>query len=173
MLVYMDVISRDELFSDSYPVKLVDDLYYEVEGKLISMSNDIDEALIGGNKAAEPTEGDEDAGVDASSTSGINVVLTHKLVETGFDKTTFKDWLKTYMKELKKRVEQKNPDRVEKFTAGMQKWAKEVLGTFDNWRFYLGEKMDPEGMVILQGYRDDQTTPYFVFFKDGLEEEKF
>ena len=62
----------------------------------ISVSNDIDEALIGGNKATEP--GEEDEGVDASVVTGINVVLTHKLVETGFTKDTFKSWLKDYMK---------------------------------------------------------------------------
>jgi len=173
MLVYKDVISSDELFSDSYPIKLIDDLYYEVEGKTITVSNDIDEALIGGNKAQEPTEDGEDAGVDASAVTGINVVMTHNLVETGFDKNSFKDWLKTYMKELKKRVETKTPDRVEKFTSGMQKWAKDVLGSFDDWRFFLGERMDPEGMVVLMGYREDQTTPYFMFFKDGLAEEKY
>jgi len=173
MLVYKDVISGDELFSDSYPIKLVDDLYYEVEGKLITQSNDIDDSLIGGNKAQEPSEEGEDAAVDASATTGINIVITHRLTETGFDKNTFKDWLKTYMKELKKRVEQKSPDRVAAFTAGMQKWAKDVLANFDNWRFYLGEKMDPEGMVVLQGYRSDEITPYFIFFKDGLEEEKY
>ena len=61
------------------------------------MSNDIDEALIGGNKATEATE--EDEGVESSVVTGINIVLTHKLVETGFSKDTFKDWLKTYMKE--------------------------------------------------------------------------
>jgi hypothetical protein len=86
----------DELFSDSYPIKLVDDMVYEVEGKTISASNDIDEALIGGNKATEP--GEEDEGVDASVVTGINVVMTHKLVETSFDKVSFKSWLKDYMK---------------------------------------------------------------------------
>ena len=84
------------MFSDSYPIKLVDDLYYEVEGKNITVSNDIDDALIGGNKATEGTE--EDEGVDSSAVTGINVVLTHKLVETGFDKGGFKNWLKDYMK---------------------------------------------------------------------------
>ena len=94
-------LSGDELFSDSYPIKLVDDLYYEVEGKTISMSNDIDEALIGGNKATGDGEGaEEDETVESSSTTGINIVITHKLVETGFDKAAFKDWLKTYMKKL-------------------------------------------------------------------------
>ncbi len=84
------------MFSDSYPIKLVDDLYYEVEGKNITLSCDIDDALIGGNKATEP--GEEDEGVDSTAVTGINVVLTHKLVETGFDKTAFKGWLKDYMK---------------------------------------------------------------------------
>ena len=70
-------------------------------------------------------------------------------------------------------MEEKDKSRVEKFTAGMQNWAKSVLKDFDNFRFYLGESMNPEGMVILMNYREDQTTPYFIFFKDGLVEEKF
>ena len=74
---------------------------------------------------------------------------------------------------MKKRVEESDKSRVEKFTAGMQTWAKNVLKDFDNFRFFLGESMNPEGMVILMNYRDDQTTPYFIFFKDGLVEEKF
>ncbi len=53
--------------------------------------------MIGGNKATEA--GEEDEGVESSCVTGINVVMTHKLIETGFQKETFKDWLKTYMKE--------------------------------------------------------------------------
>ena len=66
----MNVISGDELFSDSYKMQLIDDLIYEVEGKNISVSGDIDESLIGGNKATEPTEGEEDAGVDPNVVTG-------------------------------------------------------------------------------------------------------
>lgn len=32
--------------------------------------------------------------------------------------------------------------------------------------------MDPEAMVVLMFYKEDGITPYFYFFKDGLEEEK-
>ncbi len=74
---------------------------------------------------------------------------------------------------LKKRVEAKDASKVAAFQTGMQNWAKNVLKDFDNWRFYLGEKMDPEGMVVLQGYREDNITPYFIFFKDGVREEKY
>ena len=61
------------MFSDSYPIKLVDGLFYEVEGKTIKESGDIDEALIGGNKATDATE--EDESVDSSVITGI--IQTH------------------------------------------------------------------------------------------------
>jgi hypothetical protein len=67
--------------------------------KNITESHDIDEKLIGGNKAPEGSEAvDEDSGVASSVVTGINVVITHKLAETPFDKASFKDWLRTYSK---------------------------------------------------------------------------
>ncbi len=35
MIIYRDIFSGAELFSDTYPVKLIDDLYDEVEGKVL------------------------------------------------------------------------------------------------------------------------------------------
>jgi hypothetical protein len=34
MKIFFDVFTEDELGSDSYPLKVVDDLYYEIEGKV-------------------------------------------------------------------------------------------------------------------------------------------
>ena len=34
MKVYLDIFTGDELCSDAYPTKVVDDVYYEVEGKV-------------------------------------------------------------------------------------------------------------------------------------------
>lgn len=34
MKLFLDVFTGDELCSDAYPIKVVDDLYYEVEGKV-------------------------------------------------------------------------------------------------------------------------------------------
>lgn len=39
-------------------------------------------------------------------------------------------------------------------------------------KFYIGENMNPDGMVALLDYREDGVTPYMIFFKDGLEMEK-
>jgi len=178
MKVYTDIFTGDELLSDSYPMKLVDDVYFEVEGKNITISHDIDEALIGGNKETATEGGEasaEEAGgnYDAASVTGINVVMNHKLVETPFDKASFKDWIKTYSKKLKEHLQENSPNRVQPFQTGMTKVAKEILGKFDEYRFYLGENMNIDGLVVLQFYREDGITPVFVYFKDGLKEEKY
>lgn len=55
----------------------------------------------------------------------------------------------------------------------MTKFAKEMLGKFDEYRFYVSENMDYEAMVIPQFYREDGLTPVFVIFKDGIREEKY
>jgi len=34
MIIFFDIFTGDELCSDSYPMKTVDDVYYEVEGKV-------------------------------------------------------------------------------------------------------------------------------------------
>jgi hypothetical protein len=53
--------------------------------------------LAGSNASAEEfAEGEEEG-----STSGIDIILNHRLVETGFgDKKGFTDYLKMYMKKV-------------------------------------------------------------------------
>ena len=46
---------------------------------------------------------------------------------------------------------------------------KHILAHFKNYQFSIGENMNPDGMVPLLEYRQDDVTPYMIFFKDGLE----
>lgn len=43
---------------------------------------------------------------------------------------------------------------------------------FVTLQFFTGESMNPEGLVGLLDYREDNITPYMLFFKDGLQVEK-
>lgn len=36
-----------------------------------------------------------------------------------------------------------------------------------------GESQNPDGHVALLDYREDGITPYMLFFKDGVREEKY
>lgn len=82
------------MFSDSYKMKLVDDVIYEVTGTLVSRSSDFE--LSGANPSAE----EADEGTDAIVESGVDVVLNHRLCETyAFnDKKAYLGYLKDYMK---------------------------------------------------------------------------
>jgi len=169
MIIYKCIISNDEMFSDIYKVKESGNgIFYEVEGKTVTRTEGFDEALISANASAE--EAIESA--ESSSVSGVDIVLNHKLQETGFDKKAYLSYIKDYVKAIKAKLEETSPDRVEPFMAAVQPEVKKLVGKIKNYQFFTGESMNPDGMVGLLDYREDGITPYMLFFKDGLEVEK-
>ncbi|KAM4796094.1 translationally-controlled tumor protein [Rhinophrynus dorsalis] len=171
MIIYKDILTGDEMFSDIYKIiESCNGLCYEVEGKMVSRSEGgIDDALIGGNASAECP----DEGTDVTTITGVDIVLNHKLQETSFSKDSYKSYIKDYMKAIKAKLEEKHPDRVKPFMTGAAEKVKAILGNFKNYQFFIGEGMNPDGMVALLDFREDGITPYLTFFKDGLELEKF
>merc|ERR1711892_111948 len=156
MKIYKDVFSGDELFSDTYPMKLVDNCMYEVYGKHITRAAD-DIQLAGSNASAEEAaEGDE-----SSSQSGVDLVLNHRLVETGFgSKKDYTIYLKDYMKKVIKHLEDNGR------TAEVDE--------FKELQFFTGESMDAEAMILIMDYREHEgeERPVVLAFKHGLDEEK-
>jgi len=148
-----------------------DDVIMEVTGANIKEDGGIDDALIGGNASAEGD--DADAGADDAAVTGVNVIMNARLSETQFGKKDFTVYMKGYMKKVLAHLTENNPDRCDAFKKGAQAALKEILGSFKDWQFFTGENMDPDGAVALMNYKEDGVTPYFWFFKDGLEEEKF
>ncbi|KAJ1059408.1 hypothetical protein K5549_014144 [Capra hircus] len=153
MIIYRDLISHDEMFSNIYKIREVADrLCLEVEGKMVSRAEgNIDDSLIGGNASAEGTE--------STVITGVDIVMNHHLQETSFTKEAYKKYIKDYMKSIKGKLEEQRPER-------------HILANFKNYQFFTGENMNPGGMVALLDYREDGVTPYMIFFKDGLEMEK-
>jgi len=166
MLLYEDIISGDEMFSDAFPVKLVNDIVYEVDCAMIVVGGT--DVNIGANPSAEEQEEALESGAEQVN----NVVHSFRLVKTSFDKKSYLGHLKTYMKEIKARLGQSNPDRVKEFEAGAATFAKKVVANIKDYDFYIGEGMNVDGMVALLNFREDGITPYFTFWKDGLKERK-
>ncbi|KAK0230721.1 translationally controlled tumor-associated [Armillaria fumosa] len=167
MLLYEDVISGDEMFSDAFPLKLVDDIVFEVECQTITIKPGAD-VDIGANPSAE----EQEEGLEEGATQVNNVVHSFRLQSTAFDKKSFLSYLKGYMKTVKAKLAETNPDRVEAFEKGAQAYAKKIVANFKDFEFYTGETMNADGMVALLNYREDGVTPYFTFWKDGLKEVK-
>jgi hypothetical protein len=174
MKIYKDFITGDEMFSDTYKIKLVDEVIYEVTGKLVQRrAGEI--VLDGANPSAEGE--DADGGSEAGVESGVDIVLNHRLVETyAFgDKKGYTGYLKDYMKKIVDRLQKNNPDQVDVFKNNINKAMKEILGRFKDLQFFTGESMDCDGMVAMMEYRDidGDSIPVLMCFKHGLEEEKF
>lgn len=83
------------MFSDTYKMKLVDEVVYEVYGKFIQRTQSGIE-IAGFNPSAE----EADEATDEAVESGVDVVLNHRLVETHAfgDKKSYTSYLKDYMK---------------------------------------------------------------------------
>jgi len=173
MKIFKDVFSGDELFSDTYPMKLVDDCMWEVYGKHETRKEG-EIVLEGSNASAEGEDADE--GCDSTATSGIDIVLNHRLVETGFgSKKDYLVYLKDYMKKVVKYLEDNGRSgEVETFKKNINNYVKEMLGHFKDLSFYCGESMDNDAMIIVLDYKEynGEERPVLLAFKHGLEEEK-
>merc|ERR1712236_32215 len=167
MKIYKDVFSGDELSSDTYPMKLVDNCMYEVYGKHITRSQD-DIQLEGSNASAE----EADEGTEGSSESGVDLVLNHRLVETGFgSKKDYTVYLKDYMKKVVKYLEDNGRGgEVEEFKKNINGVMKELLGKFKDLQFFTGESMEAEAMILIMDYKDyeGEERPVIMAFKHGL-----
>ena len=126
--------------------------------------------MIGGNKSAESFE---EESADAS-TSGVDIVLQNRLAWVDMDKKKYQKYIKAYVAKLVEKLTETKPDYVATFKKKAIPAVKRILDNFEEWDFYRGETdfEGANGMLCILGYREDQTTPYLLFFKDGLLEEK-
>ncbi|KAG8891002.1 hypothetical protein FRB98_000011 [Tulasnella sp. 332] len=186
MLLYSDIISGDEMFSDAFPLKEVDDIVFEVDCQLVTVKAGAD-VDIGANPSAE----EADEALEEGSSQVNNVVHSFRLQQTSYDKKSYLSHLKVgkthmsintawthmnmsqgYMKAVKSELQNTKPERVEHFEKGAQAYAKKIVANFKDYEFYVGESMNPDATVALLNFRADGITPYFTFWKDGLKETK-
>lgn len=86
--LFIDKISGDEMGSDAYDYKEVDDIVYELDAQQIVISEgDVD---IGGNPSAE----EQAEALENGGTQVINIVHSFRLQSTTFDKKGYLTHLK-------------------------------------------------------------------------------
>ncbi|CAN6373370.1 unnamed protein product [Urochloa humidicola] len=167
MLVYQDLLTGDELLSDSFPYKeLENGVLWEVDGKwVVQGAVDVD---IGANPSAEG--GGEDEGVDDQAVKVVDIVDTFRLQEQpAFDKKQFVTFIKRYIKNLTAKLE---PEKAEEFKKGIEGATKYLLGKLKDLQFFVGESMHDDGSLVFAYYKDGATDPTFLYFAHGLKEIK-
>ncbi|XP_058743285.1 translationally-controlled tumor protein homolog [Vicia villosa] len=167
MLVYQDLLTGDELLSDSFPYKEIENgLLWEVEGKwVVQGAVDVD---IGANPSAEG--GGEDEGVDDQAVKVVDIVDTFRLQEQpAFDKKQFVTFMKRYIKLLTPKLEAEKQEIFKKHVEGATKF---LLPKLKDLQFFVGESMHDDGSLVFAYYKDGATDPTFIYFAYGLKEIK-
>ncbi|KAF9542464.1 Ribosome associating protein [Mortierella hygrophila] len=166
MLIYQDIITGDELFSDAFDIKEVDGTY-EIECAMIQVKEGAD-VDIGANASAEEAAEDLEDGVTIVN----NVVYSFRLQSTQFDKKGYTTYIKGYLKQLKAAKKLTEEAEVKAYEKDMTAEVKKVLGSFKDFEFYVGESMNPDGAVMLLNYREDGVTPFFTVYKHAVKSVK-
>ena len=167
MLVYQDLISGDELLSDSFPYKEIENgMLWEVEGKWVSQGAvDVD---IGANPSAEGA--DEDEGVDDQVQKVVDIVDTFRLQEQpSFDKKQFIGHMKKYIKALTPKLEGEKQEQFKKNIEGATKF---LLSKLSDLQFFIGESMTDDSALVFAYYKEGATDPTFLYLAPGLKEVK-
>lgn len=171
MKVYFDIFSNDELLSDSYLMTFEhNDVITVVPSRMIVKG----EENIDIGRGNEFGGGGEDEAVDSNVERVNEIVTAFSLQETSFTKKDYVALVKAYLQKLRKLLDEQNPERTPQFMAGAGTFVKWVVANFDEFKFYTGGSYDSSAMIILSYYKNpEDEAPNFLFFKDGLREEKF
>ncbi|XP_063967065.1 translationally-controlled tumor protein homolog [Lytechinus pictus] len=189
MIIYRDILTNDELFSDNFKMELVGPnkniIRIKVKRVTETTSANID---IGANPSAE----EQAEALEDSSVTNFDVCTNHQLVEVpGYTLKEFQGVFRKYVKRLEKKKREeieelenegnkggkadKMKEELENFKATIGDDVKQVFAQGlkkKEFLFFSGESMDPDAMVALLSFEDGDPDPYMYYIKFGLLEEK-
>lgn len=181
MIIYKDVCTGDELFSDAYKIAVKDeDFLITVVAKMTTMKGEsVSADLIGGNPSAE---GGDDEGVeDAQAKSGLDIVMAQSLEDqSGFfgSKKILQSYLKKFVKNVvAKLTEDEEKAKCDKFKKECTSKLKSFLELFNDSEdtIFCGPKFDPEeaqSCPMIGKWDEDGMGLTFYMIKSALYEEK-
>lgn len=189
MIIYKDIVTGDELFSDIFnprPPSQDDDFVISVDAKMISRKTDeISDAVFGGNASkeeqAEHVEGAKDQ-------MDLDIKLNHNLEDVSNffqEKKEVTSYLKKYCKNLATKLGEGecegDKEKLQKFKDGCTSKEKKLDKFVRDWwtpdvSVYVGEHLDyfaEEKACLLFGHwSEDQMSVKIYCLTAGLREEK-
>ena len=164
MIVWKDIFCGDEMISDSYKYQyLYDNACLEVKAKFVTKGNEYVQIAV------DDENNDEGEGVTV-----INVVDAHELNEMTLSKKDLMSMLKAYLKRVVGHMKENGKeDRVAGFQKGATQMVKFVMGKFDEMQIFTGKSIDTEASLCFAYTMDGEVDPTFLYFNDGMKEEKF
>lgn len=178
MIIFEDIVSGDEVLSDTFKLQEVDKIFYQCDCRKYLKKQNEDFQLEGANPSAEG--GDDDNGGEGEAVMVHDIEDQFRLVwlktEEGLkpSKDAFKGHLKNYMKKVLAKLTESGASKetIDEFKTNAPAGVKKILSNYDNYDVLMGQSMDGDAMHILIDFRDDGVTPYATLWKHGLKEVK-
>lgn len=176
MIIYKDIVTGDELFSDAFKIETdADDFIIKCHGKLITrQEGGVSAELLGANPSQEEQQEDCE---DSATKSGLDVVLNHELedVTEFFEK---KKAFSTYIKKWAKIALGAIEDEESKKKFKNQQAIMDFINLYDpdNHSVYAGAKFDPgetNSSLMIGVWSEDGSSTVFHAIKPALNIEKF
>ncbi|KAI9809155.1 MAG: hypothetical protein M1825_002445 [Sarcosagium campestre] len=196
MIIYKDVISGDEICSDTFPIKEVDGVVYEIEDKRVPLRDEGANLGISFNEEADDEGGEKkDGGNDdrprqlkhqytLATAMGLLEMdnLSDSNLPYNHTKKDFKLHIKAYLKAVKDALQSKgaSAEDIKDFEKRAIGYVGKLLPIVEDCNVYLGNSMDWDAMNVLltfpqkkvEGSEETEEVPTWVIWKHGLVEEK-
>jgi len=175
MIIYKDIITGDELFSDAFEFDdNFQEAFYKLKVKKVQCGGDqLDGAAFGFNASEENPD---EEGVDAAEVETKWDIVSQHQLEMGLayaDKksfgTYFKGFAKAVLAKLKEEgMEDQAEDFKKKAPAALTYLKKEIK----DCEVWLGSSQDIDGSAGYINWDSETDEPYMLFFKHAIISEK-
>lgn len=164
MKLFVDVISGDEMSSDTYKMtKIYNDACYEFKANYRVKKGD--QIMIASDDVAED---------DFDCVTVVDIADAGELNEVTLAKKDVMGWGKKYLKKIEAHLKENGKeDRVPEFKKGATELFKLIISRFDEFQIYTGKSLNMDaGMAFSYQKEQEDEGPTFLYFADGLKEEK-
>lgn len=177
MIVYKDIISGDEMMTDSFQHNsvvgkdgnTVSGLFEVESSNVVKGEENID---IGCGNAFGGTEDEVDSSVEKVN----NIVDSFNYTEIPFgSKGELKEYLKTYVRGVRAKLKESGlpQPEIKEFMAQAPAIVMFILSKYDDMQTFAGESMDPDAGMAFGYYKDGAVCPTFLYITKALIAEKF
>ena len=174
MKVWKDIISGDEMLSDSFPMVFPDEFNGEIikaQAKFITKKENESYGI-----SANTDEGEEEAAADDKSITVIDIVDSLRLKEIFPDKAGFMGMVKEYLKRTVGEESSKwgiTEENKVAFQKSVSAFVKYILTKFSECQFFIGENENWDQFPAISFTEDGNTDPSFFYLNRGLKPEKY
>mmetsp|Transcript_20949 Transcript_20949/g.34549 ORF Transcript_20949/g.34549 Transcript_20949/m.34549 type:complete len:182 (-) Transcript_20949:193-738(-) len=161
--VYRDVFSGDELISDAFPIRFVENILLEATAKPILIEEEI---LSASPNASAPHVS------RTESRLVLDIVHAFHLHEVKLDSREFATYMRSYIKRVTLYLNNTDPSRTDLLKTGGPAFVRRILADFQDCLFFKGESHDSEGGLVVLCYEADGVTGRMYYLRDGLKPDR-